>query len=159
MFHQQTKSLWGKIKFSKLIWFYLLEKILLSTIICVPNYVASNYQKLITDLFFFVLYWFAPFLKFGPLPSENSRCAPGMQPRKFHFMLNYEAIISIIIVFSILKKEEDFLLRLTGRSYIIYKIYFQCNVTSNVTIFLLVSCLTLFKKCLQIQPSINRCCI
>ena len=26
--------------------------------------------------FFYVLYWFAPFLKFGPLPSENPRCAP-----------------------------------------------------------------------------------
>ena len=26
--------------------------------------------------FFFVLYWFAPFLKVGHLPSENPRCAP-----------------------------------------------------------------------------------
>ena len=26
--------------------------------------------------FFFVLYWFALFLKFGPLPSQNPRCAP-----------------------------------------------------------------------------------
>ena len=26
--------------------------------------------------FLFVLYWFAPFLKFGPLPSKNPRCAP-----------------------------------------------------------------------------------
>ena len=25
--------------------------------------------------FFFVLYWFAPFLKFGPLPSGSPRCA------------------------------------------------------------------------------------
>ena len=24
----------------------------------------------------FVLYWFAHFLKFGPLPPENPRCAP-----------------------------------------------------------------------------------
>ena len=32
--------------------------------------------------FFFVLYWFAPFLKFGPLPSENRRCAPGSQKVK-----------------------------------------------------------------------------
>ena len=24
--------------------------------------------------FLFVLYWFAPFLKFGPLPSGNTRC-------------------------------------------------------------------------------------
>ena len=28
--------------------------------------------------FFFVLYWFAPFLKFGPLLSENPRCALGL---------------------------------------------------------------------------------
>ena len=26
--------------------------------------------------FFFILYWFVLFLKFGPLPSENPRCAP-----------------------------------------------------------------------------------
>ena len=26
--------------------------------------------------FIFVLYWFVPFLKFGSLPSENSRYAP-----------------------------------------------------------------------------------
>ena len=31
--------------------------------------------------FFFVLYWFAPFLKFGPLPSENPRCAPEQAKR------------------------------------------------------------------------------
>ena len=50
---------------------------------CVPNFVASNYQKFITDHryithipFFFLLYWFAHFLKFGPLPSDNSRCRP-----------------------------------------------------------------------------------
>ena len=46
--------------------FYLLEK---------PNFVASNYLKVITNVFFFVLYWFAPFLKFGPLLSENPRYA------------------------------------------------------------------------------------
>ena len=40
-----------KLNSQKLIWFYLLEKILLSTIICVPNFVASNYQKVITDIF------------------------------------------------------------------------------------------------------------
>ena len=34
----------GKFHQQKLIWIYLLEKILLSTIICVPNFVASNYQ-------------------------------------------------------------------------------------------------------------------
>ena len=25
---------------------------------------------------FFVLYWFAPFLKFDPLPFKNPRCGP-----------------------------------------------------------------------------------
>ena len=34
----------------KLIWFYSLEKNFLSTIICVPKFVASNYQKVITDI-------------------------------------------------------------------------------------------------------------
>ena len=29
--------------------------------------------------FLFVLYWFAPFLKFGTLPSENPRCASGLE--------------------------------------------------------------------------------
>ena len=62
----------------KLIWFYLLEKYLLSTIICVPNFAVSNYHKVITDIFFFVLYCFVPFLKFVPLPSENPRCASAM---------------------------------------------------------------------------------
>ena len=28
----------------------------------------------------FVLYWFAPFLKFGPQPSENPRCSPAIIP-------------------------------------------------------------------------------
>ena len=41
--------------------------------------------------FIFVLYWFAPFLKFGPLPSENPRCPPGYggsygQPKKFNLV-------------------------------------------------------------------------
>ena len=45
----------------------------------VPKFVASIYQKVTTTdtgymtyiCFFFVLYWFALFLKFGPLPSEK----------------------------------------------------------------------------------------
>ena len=65
-----------KLNSQKLIWFYFFEKTFLSTIICVPNFVASNYRKVITDIFFFVLYWFTSFLKFGPLPSENPKCAP-----------------------------------------------------------------------------------
>ena len=55
-----------KLNSQKLIWFYLLEKVLLSTVICVPNFVAPYYQKVITNIFFFVLYWFAPFPDFGP---------------------------------------------------------------------------------------------
>ena len=64
--------------------FTSLKNFPLSTITCVPNFVASNYQKVITDIwliFFFVLYWFAPCLKFGPLPSENLRCAPAFFSR------------------------------------------------------------------------------
>ena len=37
-----------KLNPQKLIWIYPLEKNFLSTIICVPNFVASNYQKVIT---------------------------------------------------------------------------------------------------------------
>ena len=39
-----------KLNSQKLIWFYLLENFFLSTIICVPNFVASNYQKVTTDM-------------------------------------------------------------------------------------------------------------
>ena len=47
---------------------------------CVPDFVASNYEKVtsisqIYDLYF-VLYWFTPFLRFGPLLSKNPRCVP-----------------------------------------------------------------------------------
>ena len=60
-----------KLNPQKLIWIYPLEKKFLSTIICVPNFVASNYQKVIT-----VIWLIFVFLKFGPLPAENLRCAP-----------------------------------------------------------------------------------
>ena len=38
-----------KLNSQKLIWFYLLEKKFLSTIMFVRNFVAFNYQKVITD--------------------------------------------------------------------------------------------------------------
>ena len=65
-----------RLNSQKLIWFYLLEKkISLSAIILISNFVASNYHQYMTYFRFFpVLYCFAPFLKFGPLSSENSRC-------------------------------------------------------------------------------------
>ena len=49
--------------------------------ICVPNFVASNYQKVtdispIYDLYSSLLRFVAPFLKFGLLPSKNPRRAP-----------------------------------------------------------------------------------
>ena len=53
----------------------MFEKFFLSTITCVPNFVASNYHKVIFVSFLF-LYWFALFPTFGRLPSENPRCAP-----------------------------------------------------------------------------------
>ena len=56
---------------------------------CVPNFIASNYQKVITDIFFFVLYWFAPCLKFETLVSENSRCAPVMYKMSNSFVYTY----------------------------------------------------------------------
>ena len=39
--------------------------------------------------FFFVLYWFAPFLKFGPLPYENPRCAPGLERYLYSFLFRF----------------------------------------------------------------------
>ena len=39
-----------KLNSQKLIWFYFFEKSFLSTVICVPNFVASNYQKVVTDI-------------------------------------------------------------------------------------------------------------
>ena len=49
-FTSKEKFCEEKLNFQKLIWFYLLEKNFLSTSICVPNFVASNYQKVITDI-------------------------------------------------------------------------------------------------------------
>ena len=71
----------------RLILFYFLENTFLSTIICVPNFVGSNHQKVITDIwlirFFFVLYWIVPFLKFRPIPSEKPRCVPGASNKSY----------------------------------------------------------------------------
>ena len=38
--------------------------------------------------FFFVLYWFALFLKFGPLPPKNPRCAPD-NDNNWYFLVAY----------------------------------------------------------------------
>ena len=77
IFQQQTKALWGKIKFSKTNLVLSPWKIFLSAI-CVPSLVASNYQKVtdispIYDLYSFLFRFIlgCPFLKFGPLPSKN----------------------------------------------------------------------------------------
>ena len=79
-FHQQTKSLWEKIKFSKIILVLPPWKSLFSTIIFVSNFVLqlseSFYRYMTYIRFFFVLYWVAPFLMFRPLPSKNPRCTP-----------------------------------------------------------------------------------
>ena len=37
--------------------------------------------------FFFVLYWFSPFLKFGFLPSENPRFSPGLALKKGRYFI------------------------------------------------------------------------
>ena len=48
-----------RLNSQKLIWFYLLEIFHLSTIIFLPNFVASNYQKIIADIWIiFVSYSF-----------------------------------------------------------------------------------------------------
>ena len=52
-----------------------------STIICVPNFLASNYQKVIANIwpiffFFFRFLLVSSFVKFGPLLSESPGSAP-----------------------------------------------------------------------------------
>ena len=92
-----------KLNPEKLIWFYLLEKTFLFTIICVPNFTDSNYQKVFTDIwliffFFFILYWFASFLTFVPLPSKSVRCAPGKYFAKMFFITSLKYLLSSIIL-------------------------------------------------------------
>ena len=43
--------------------------------------------------FFFVLYWFPHFLKFGSLPSENPRCAPEVDNEKIIKVTNIDCLI------------------------------------------------------------------
>ena len=50
--------------------------------------------------FFFVLYWFVHFLKFGPPPSENPRCEPGKK-RNQRNRINLENLTNIINVIQI----------------------------------------------------------
>ena len=47
--------------------------------------------------FFSPLYWFAPFLKFGPLPSENSRCAPGFSNKLFSDKLDIPVMVLCVV--------------------------------------------------------------
>ena len=43
---------------------------------------SESYHRCITYIrFFFVLYWFGPYLKFGSLPSENPIRAPVLDQR------------------------------------------------------------------------------
>ena len=46
--------------------------------------------------FFFVLYWFALFLNFGSLPSENPRCAP-----EWTINITCGSFVFIFIIFAI----------------------------------------------------------
>ena len=50
--------------------------------------------------FLFVLYWFAPFLKFGPLPPENRRCVPEMS-LNITISLNIKMSLNITISLNI----------------------------------------------------------
>ena len=43
-----------KLNSQKLIWFYFLEKKKLSSIMCVPNFIVSGYQKKIYELYLFL---------------------------------------------------------------------------------------------------------
>ena len=71
-FHQHTKAFWAKIKFAKinlllLPWFYLQSYVYQKITDISPIYGLYSF------LFRFILV--SPFLKFGPLPSKNLRCA------------------------------------------------------------------------------------
>ena len=58
--------------------------------------------------FFFVLYWFASYLKFGPLPSESPRCAP-------HVSIANE--IKTCFKFVLLKSQMKIGLSAVGKNY------------------------------------------
>ena len=80
-FHQQTKAFWGKIKFSKINlvlspWFCLQSYMYLILWFLIIRKLPIYHWYMAYIHFFLVLYWFVPFLKFGPLPSQNPRCAP-----------------------------------------------------------------------------------
>ena len=73
-FHQQTKCLWENIKSSKINLVLPPWILFLSTIIFLPNFVASNYQKGITDIWIiFVSYSVYIGL---PLFSSLDSCPP-----------------------------------------------------------------------------------
>ena len=68
-FHQQTKFLCGKIKFVWLTWFFLPANIFL------PNFVASNYQKVIADIWIIFVFYsfhigFSFFWSLDPCPPK-----------------------------------------------------------------------------------------
>ena len=68
-FHQQTKFLCGKIKLVWLTWFFLPANIFL------PNFVASNYQKVIADIWIIFVFYsfhigFSFFWSLDPCPPK-----------------------------------------------------------------------------------------
>ena len=65
MFHQETKALWEKNKFSKTNLVLSHWKKVLSTIMCVPDFVASNYEKVTSIL---QIYDFVPLSFYIGLP-------------------------------------------------------------------------------------------
>ena len=71
-FHQQTKSLWKRIKFSKIDFVLLPWKNFLSTIIWVLNFVASSYQNVITNIWLVTVYFL--FNICSPLSQSLGAC-------------------------------------------------------------------------------------
>ena len=72
-FHQQAKFLWGRIKFSKInLVLPLWVSFFLSPIIFLPNFVAFNYQKVITNMWII----FASFYIALPLIWILDPCPP-----------------------------------------------------------------------------------
>ena len=67
--------------------------------------------------FFFVLHWFVPFVKFGPLPYENHRCAP----------VKNIIFLFLIVVYGIFKNKSTQLL-VNYQGNVLLDIAGQCNL-------------------------------
>ena len=112
--------------------------------------------------FFFVLYWFAPFLKFGLLPSKNSRCVPVLV--NTIFKLNKSFFVKINFFLSGFDKPKlvtsitSFFLR-APCFYIFYEVqFFKKNIYTIYIHHKALLNLILIKSNLALY-SIKSCCL